>query len=219
MSPLQILRSPEHSLLCSPIGLMIIDSFTQGQPLAPVRLRVDLLSSVGWLETPLRPTQTPSGMVTLPGLGRCADAASNAVRHTYRLRIEAIEYIADYRRDKDGFEFPVPPYDDLNPPAIPPASARALQMHPSSSYPYDGSVRVVRGRVRVANQSPVRDALIRFGVDRAMTDERGEFAIALRRAPRSGPVTIDVDHDRSGRSQSFTLQLPAALRTNQLLTL
>ena len=220
MNPLQALRSPEHSLLCSPIGLQIIDSFTSNAPLAPFRVRVDVQAGAAWLETPLKPTRTPSGTLTLPGLGRRPDPASNSSQQRYRLRIESAEYIADYRRTADGFEFLVPPYDDLNPPAIPNANVRILALHPSPNYPYGGPMRVVHGCVRETNGSPVRDAVVEFqGLDRAMTDERGEFAFGLRRAPASGQIALDVHHDRSARSQTFNLQLPAALQANQLLTL
>jgi hypothetical protein len=220
VNPLQALRSPEHSLLCSPIGLQVIDSFTNAAPLAPFRVRVDVQVGLAWLETLLRPTHTPSGMLTLPGLGRRANPTVNSAQQRYRLRIESAEYIADYRRTTDGFGFLVPPYDDLNPPAIPNANVRILALHPSPNYPYEGSVRVVHGRVRETNRSPVRDAAVEFqGLDSAMTDERGEFAFGLRRAPASGQIVLDVHHDRSARSQSFTLQLPAALQGNQVLTL
>ena len=220
MNPLQALRSPEHSLLCSPIGLKTIDSFTSGEPLAPLRVRVDVQVGAAWLETSLQPTRTPSGMLTLPGIGRRFNPTTNFTQQRYRLRIECAEYIAEYRSTTDGFEFFVPPYDDLNPPAIPNANVRNLALHPSPNYPFGGAVRVVHGRVREANASPVRDAVIEFnGLDRVMTDERGEFAFGLRRAPVNGPIVLDVHHDRSGRSQSFTLQLPAALQANQVLTL
>ena len=214
------MRSPEHSLLCSPIGLKAIDSFTNIEPLAPLRVRVDVQVGAAWLETSLRPTRTPSGVLTLPGLGRRRDPTGNSAQQQYRLRIESAEYIAEYRRTAEGFLFWVPPYDDLNPPTIPGANVRILALHPSPNYPYGGPVRVIHGCVRETNGSPVRDAVIEFqGLDRAMTDERGEFAFGLRRAPANGPVVLDVHHDRSGRSQSFTLQLPADLQTNQVLTL
>jgi hypothetical protein len=220
VNPLQALRSPEHSLLCSPIGLHVIDSFTNARPLAPFRARVDVQVGTAWQETLLQPTHTPSGMLTLPGLGRRANPTVNAAQQRYRLRIESAEYIADYRRTADGFEFLVPPYDDLNPPAIPNANVRILALHPSPNYPFGGPVRVVHGRVRETNRSPVRDAVIEFrGLDRAMTDERGEFAFGLRRARARGRIVLDVHHYRSGRSQSFTLRLPAALQANQVLTL
>jgi hypothetical protein len=220
VNPLQALRSPDHSLLCSPIGLQVIDSFTSNAPFAPFRVRVDVQAGAAWVETPLTSTRTPSGMLTLPGLGRRADPASNPTQQRYRLRIESAEYIADYRRTADGFEFLVPPYDDLNPPAIPNANVRILALHPSPNYPYGGPVRVVHGCVRETNGSPVRDAVVQFqGLDRAMTNERGEFAFGLRRAPASGQIELDVHHDRSARSRSFPLQLPDALQTNQVLTL
>jgi hypothetical protein len=220
VNPLQGLRSPEHSLLCSPIGLQVLDSFTNAGLLAPFRVCVDVQVGTAWLETPLRPTHTPSGMLTLPGLGRRADPRVNSTQHRYRLRIESDEYIADYRRTADGFGFLVPPYDDFNPPTIPNANIHILALHPSPNYPYGGPVRVIHGRVRETNGSPVRDAVIEFqGLDRAMTDERGEFAFGLRRAPASGQIVLDVYHDRSARSQSFPLQLPAALQANQFLTL
>jgi hypothetical protein len=220
MNPLQALRSPEHSLLCSPIGLQVIDSFLGATPLAAYRAVVDVRVGATWIETLLRPTRTPSGILTLPGLGRRANPNANPAQHRYRLRIDADEYIADYRRTLDGFEFLVPPYNDVTPPLIPNANIRNLALNPSPNYNYPGGVRVLHGSVRETNGRPVRDALLEFqGLDRAMTDERGEFAFGLRRAPASGQVAIDVYHDRSARSQTFSLQLPAALQANQVLTL
>ena len=220
MNPLQALRSPEHSLLCSPIGLQVVDSFLGTTPLTAYRAAVDVRVGNDWLETLLRPTRTPSGVLTLPGLGWRANPTTNPALQRYRLRIDANEYIADYRRALDGFEFLVPPYDDAHPPVIPPGNMRTLALHPSPNYSYPGAARVIHGRVVETSGQPVRDALLEFqGLDRAMTDERGEFAFGLRRAPASGQVTLDVYHDRTGRTQSFTLQIPAALQANQVLTL
>jgi hypothetical protein len=220
VNPLQALRSPEHSLLCSPIGLQIIDSFIGATPLGAYRAAVDVQVGATWVETLLRPTRTPSGVLTLPGLGRRADPTINNSQQRYRLRLDADEYVPDYRRTLDGFEFLVPPYDDVTPPVIPNANIRILALHPSPNYNWPGGVRLIHGRVRETNGQPVRDALIEFqGLDRAMTDERGEFAFGLRRAPAAGQVAIDVYHDRTARLQTFPLQLPAALQSNQVLTL
>ncbi|MGT2476699.1 hypothetical protein [Paraburkholderia terrae] len=220
MNPLQAVRSPEHSLLCSPIGLQVIDSFTNAAPLAPLRAYVDVQAGAAWLETPLQPTYTPSRMLTLPGLGRRQNPTVNSAQQRYRLRIESDQYIAEYRRTADGFEFLVPPYDDVNPPAIPNANVRAIALHPSPGYPFGGALRVIHGNVRETDGSPVRDAMVEFrGLDRAMTDERGEFAFGLRRAPASGQIVLDVYHDRSARAKSFSLHLPAVLQANQVLTL
>ncbi len=220
MNPLHALRGSEHSLLCSPIGLQIVDSFLGTAPTNGYRAAVDALVGIDWIETLLRPTRTPSAMLTLPGLGRRANAAVNNTPQRYRLRLEADDYIPDYRRKADGFEFLASPYDDNTPPVIPNANIQILALHPSSSYGYPSGLRVLRGRVRETNGNPVRDAILEFqGLDRAMTDERGEFALGLRRAPASGQVAIDVHHDRTSRAQTFTLQLPAALQANQVLTL
>jgi hypothetical protein len=220
VNPLLAVRSPEHSLLCSPIGLQILDSFSGAPPFTAYGAAVDVLVGATWIETLLRPTRTPSGVLTLPGLGRRSNAAGNPAQQRFRLRLDSNEYIADYRRTADGFEFLVPPYDDVTPPAIPNANIGTLALHPSANYAYAGGVRVIHGRVLETNGARVRDAVIEFqGLDRAMTDERGEFAFGLRRAPANGPVVIDVHHDRTARSQSFNLQLPAALQANQVLTL
>ena len=220
MNPLQALRGPEHSLLSSPIGLQVIDSFSGATPLTAYRTAIDVQVGADWVETPIKPTLTPSGVLTLPGLGRRANPTVNNLQQRYRLRIDADEYIPDYRRTVDGFEFLVPPYDDVTPPAIPNANIRILALNPAPNYAYSGGVRVLHGVVRETNGNPVRDAVLEFqGLDRAMTDDRGEFAFGLRRAPAGGPVVIDVHHDRTVRSQSFTLQLPAALQVNQVLTL
>lgn len=220
MNPRALLRSEDHSLTCSPIGLQVVDSFLSTTPVAGYRARIDVRDGASWLETILRPTRTPSGILTLPGLGRCPLVTANLQPRLYRLRIEADEYVPNYRRAADGFEFLVPPYDDAHAPAVPAVNIGILELHPSSSYSYPGGVRVIRGRVVETSGTPVRDAVLEFqGLDRSMTDERGEFAFGLRRAAATGQITIDVLHDRTARAQSFTLQLPAALRSNQVLTL
>lgn len=220
MNPLRALRSPEHSLLCSPIGLQVLDSFSSTTPQGAFRVAIDLQVGSAWIETLLRPTRTPTGILTLPGLGRRTNAMANAAQQRYRLRIDADEYIAEYRRLLDGFEFMVPPYDDVTPPVIPNANIRILALHPSPNYNYPSAVRVIHGCVREASGRPIRDAMLEFqGLDRAMTDERGEFAFGLRRTPGNGQVAIDVYHDRTGRLQTFPLQLPAALQANQVLAL
>jgi hypothetical protein len=97
VNPLQALRSPEHSLLCSPIGLQVIDSFTNAAPLAPFRARVDVQVGTAWLETLLRPTHTPSKI-----RGRAPERTSGLARTSFVSKRTAPSWIRLHRRWSPG---------------------------------------------------------------------------------------------------------------------
>jgi hypothetical protein len=55
------------------------------------------------------------------------------------------------------------------------------------------------------------------GSERAATDERGSFALALRTANNGVPVAITASHPRSGRTGSIQVTLPADLGRSQTI--
>src|SRR5207245_607771 len=91
----------ERFMLCSPIGLQVIDAFLNAAPIFGYRVRVDFRDGMQWTETSLLPTRTPSGVLTLPGVGRCPYVTPGQAPQRYRLRIESADYIPDYRRNTD----------------------------------------------------------------------------------------------------------------------
>ena len=207
----------------SPIGLQIIDAFLNAEPIAPYAVFVDRFDNGQWIATTLVPTRTPSGVLTLPDLERHAAVWPGQPPRAYRLRVESEAYIPTYRRTSDGFRFLAYPNNDTHPPQqLPPANIAMLAMLPSAAYGYNSDVRVLRGRVTELNGgAPIRDAVVSFAVGQveAMTDIRGNFALGIRHAPPSGAVTLDIHHDRTGRVRTISLQLPAALGSNQVITL
>jgi len=211
----------ETTLLCSPLGMQAIDAFLNCAPIASFSVFVDRFDGAQWHVTTLRPTRTPSGVLTLPGLGRRAVVLPGDPPALYRLRVESDSYIPSYRQRLDGYEFLVPPYNDTNPPSIPNANIGLLSLDPSAAYAYPADVRVLRGTVTEANGSPIRDATTVYAVGQveAMTDEDGQFALGLRRAPQTGQVAIDVHHDRTNRVRTVNVTLPAALQSNQVMVL
>jgi hypothetical protein len=211
----------ETTLQCSPLGLQVIDSFFNSAPVAIFEVFIDRFDGTRWRVTTLKPMRTPSGIITLPGLGRRPVVLPGDPPEHYRLRVESESYIPSYRRQHDGYEFLVPPYNDTNPPAIPNANIGLLSLDPSAAYPYPADVRVLRGTVTEANGTPIRDATAIYAVGQveAMTDENGHFALGLRRAPLAGQIAIDVHHDRTGRVRTMNLALPAALQSNQVIVL
>jgi len=211
----------ETTLLFSSLGLQVIDSFLNSSPVAIFEVFIDRFDGAQWRVTTLKPIRTPSGILTLPGLGRRAVVLPGDPPERFRLRVESESYIPSYRRQHDGYEFLVPPYNDTNPPSIPIINIGLLSLDPSAAYTYPADVRVLRGTVTEANGTPIRDAatIYAIGLVEAMTDEDGHFALGLRRAPLTGQIAIDVHHDRTGRVRTINLALPAALQSNQVMVL
>jgi len=201
----------ERRTLYGAIGLRLLDGLTLQAPIGRVRAELDLQDGPDWLKLQERVCINPSGVVTCPGLERRAYAASSAPRH-YRLRIESDRYRPLYRVTADGVEFDAHPYDDFTPPAQFADVAADAVLLPADAYPFPAHVRVLRGEAVDVGGAPVPDALVSEGaIDRAITGERGTFALALRTAAENVPLQIVIDHPRSGRSGQIAVTLPADL--------
>jgi hypothetical protein len=205
----------------SPLGLLPIDAFLDAAPIAPLQIAVDLFASGRWRETELRCRRTPSGVIVLPRLGRRAAIEPGMAPALYRLRVDSEPYIPRFRTDRDGREFQVPAYNDTNPPPALPGRFDMLPLDPGPAYPYPSEMSVLRGTVREPNGAPIRDATISYaeGLVRAMSDERGCFALGLRRAPAAGQIVVDIVHHRTNRAVSVNINLPQDLQTNQVVTI
>jgi hypothetical protein len=207
----------ERRSLYGAIGLRLVDDLTGGPPMGSVRVELDLRDGATWNAVDRRVLVTPGGMVTCPGLERRADPAGAGPRR-YRLRLEADLYRPLYRESDDGVEFDAHPYNDETPPRSFSRSARDARLAPARGYPFPAHVRVLRGEVVDAVGDPVEDAVVSEGAsDRALTDERGLFALALRTAAEGVPVQITADHQRSNTSGSVTVTLPDDLGRNQTI--
>jgi len=206
----------EELLLYSPVGLRLVDDLTGQAPFGPLRVFLDLQDGPDWRPTPLRPVITASSVITYPGLGRSADASLPAQR--YRVRLEADFYRPGYRSAGDGIEFDAPRYNDSNPPVPLTTAAIAAALLPSSTYPFPSHIPVLHGVVEDGGGQPVADALVQEGLrERVLTDERGAFSLPLRWVAPGVATLIDAV-DRTGRTGSISVTLPADLAMSQTIT-
>lgn len=216
MSPWRRLEG-EELLLYSPIGVRLVDDLTGQVPFGPVRALLDLQDGAAWRPTAVRPVITASSIVSYPGLGRSADASLPPQR--YRVRLEADFYRPGYRAADDGIEFDAPRYNDANPPVPLTAAAVAAALLPSSTYPFPSHIPVLHGVVEDAGGEPVADALVQEGLrERVLTDERGAFSLPLRWVVAGVATIIDAVDQRTGRSGSIAVTLPADLAASQTIT-
>jgi hypothetical protein len=214
MTPYRVLAG-ETRMLFSPIGLRLVDEFTGAGPLGRVRAFLDQQDSVGgWTKTNVSPVVTPGGVLAYPGLERRAEPASLPPRR-YRVRIEADYYRPFYRAQFEGIEFDAFPYNDTNPPTTVAAMPQAELLLPSCEYPFQTHVRVLRGVVTHAG-APVQDVLVsQGGLERVLTDERGNYALPLRWATEGLPFLVDALDQRTGRTGAKPITLPQDLGINQ----
>lgn len=205
----------ERTNLFSPIGLLPVDDITGRSPVGVLRAFLDAQHTNGsWHRTDQRPVVTRSGVITYPALGR-KRAPLNQPPSRYRVQVEAEHYIAGYRRDQDGIEFDVFPYDDDNPPQSAPGVPDALVLMPGPTYPFPGHLLVLRGVVIDAAGAPVRDAEVSIGTTRrALSDARGSFALATPRPIAPTAIQVDAADLRTARVGNFTTQFPQGLVTS-----
>lgn len=218
MTTWQALAS-ESWLLYSPIGLRLLDDLTGTAPRYPFEAKLELENSPGvWRSVKRKAVFTPSGILSYPGLGRSASVAQQpVVRH--RVRLKSTFYRPSYLATLDGIEFDVHPYDDQNPPAVIPSLPQDTPLLPSTSYPFPGHIRVLRGRVLDANANAVAHVQINLGnQEHTLSDERGEFALTLRWPAINAAITVDADDHRGNRNAQINLQLPGDLSHGHTIT-
>lgn len=210
----------ETAILYSPIGLRLVDEFTGNSPLGPVRAFLDRRDDAGvWQATGINAVTTPGGALTYPGLERRREPANQPARR-YRVRIEADFYRAFYRAQFDGREFDAFPFNDTTPPQTIAAMPQEELLVPSSAYPFQTHVRLLRGSVVDAAGDPVPDVIVsQGGVERVLTDERGTYALPLRWALEGVPLAVDAIDQRTGRTGMKSVTLPQDLGKSQEITI
>jgi hypothetical protein len=177
------------------------------------------LANGEWQQADIDAVRTASDVLIYPGLGRSAHVTTQPPAR-YRVRLEASFYRPDYLLNIDGIEFDAYPYDDKTPPALFPSSPRNLFMMPSTTYPFPGHVRVVRGRVVDVNGNAVVNAEVTESAqERVLSDERGGFSLPLRWPALTAVVQIDALDHRSGRSGQLSITLPADLAVGHVITI
>jgi hypothetical protein len=208
--------TPDVTRLYSPIGLRLIDELTNQGPIGSVTAFLDKLGASGtWLQTDVQGVVTPSATVSYPSLERRVSVAGVPAQ-TYRVRLTADYYIPYYLTNADGIQFQAYPYNDDNPPAVITKMPVDTLLLPGASYPFATHIPVLRGEVVDAAGNPVPNAYVsQSNTERTLTDARGTFALPLRWVQANTPVPIDATDQRTGRSGSISVQIPAALSSNQ----
>jgi hypothetical protein len=206
--------------LYSPIGLRLVDELTNQSPMGAVQAVLDKQDASGnWVETDVDAVLTPSGTFAYPGLERRA-SVTGVPAQTYRVRISADYYIPYYLTNADGIQFLAYPFNDDNPPAqVAKLPVDALLL-PGPGYPFGTHIPVLRGIVVDAAKNVVPNAYVtQSNTERALTDARGTFALPLRWVQPNTPVPIDATDQRTGRSGSISIQIPADLNSNQTISI
>jgi hypothetical protein len=214
----------EFIIVRSPIGLWLIDDFAAKPPMGHVSAELQqpdpeksTPANFVWINTGIKPVVTPHGLITFPKLGRTARPA-DAMARTYRIVLSADYYRPLYPPGKDGYEFQVFPYNDTHPPAQLPQGMMQAFVLPSANYPFSSEVMVLRGQVVDSADNAVTDAEVNIHqqtttAHKVLTDERGAFALPLRRVARNAMIEIDAA-DRSNRQGSLQVHLPDDLGRN-----
>ena len=210
----------ESSTLYSPIGLRLIDDLTGGSPLGTVVATLDITDlSGGWRETDVHAVNTPSAIVTYPGLEYHGDVTGLPARQ-YRVRLISDLYIPYYQINADGIVFTAYPYNDSNPPAVVTQSATDIPLFPAPNYPFASHIPVLRGVVVDAGNQRVTYAYVtQAHTERAVTDGHGNFALPLRWVAPNTATPIDATDPRTGRSGTISIQLPAALNSSLTISI
>jgi hypothetical protein len=213
-------RELESSVLYAGLGVELIDGYSGVAPLGWVRVELDVDEGSGVFRPIAAPQAVTAGGITwFPWLERHRDARGRAPR-TYRVRVAAQFYVAEYSYDRLGLEFLVAPYDDTTPPLVPPQPLR-VRLLPSTNYPFAAAVPVLRGKIVDPANEPVPLARVRWldlalPTDRVLSDADGEFDLPMRRAPLGTAVVVAADHS-SGTNGSVSVQLPQDLSVYQTI--
>lgn len=211
----------EMGLTYSPVGLRLVDEFTNEEPLGKTSAYLDIREANGvWHPTDIPATKTPSNVVAYPGLGRTSDVTVVTSRH-YRVRITAELYVPLYQATVDGIEFDAPAFNEGNP--LPKAKItflpQDLYLMPATNYPFQGHVPVLWGIVKDAAGKPVQNVMVTQGggIERVVTDSRGAFGLPLRWAAQNVPIHIDATDNRTNRIGHILVTLPGDLASSHTI--
>jgi hypothetical protein len=210
----------EGLVLYSPVGLRLLDELTSEAPLGNVQATLDILEPNGvWQQTDIPDVQTPSAVVTYPGLERHQNTNGLQPRQ-YRVRLSADYYIPYYQGSQDAITFTADPYSDTQPPANPVLIATDTPLLPATNYPFATYIPVLRGVVVDPANNPVPNAFVTQGnLERVLTDSRGTFALPLRWVAPNTPVPVDATDQRTGRTGQIQVELPASLGSSQTISI
>ncbi|MGH9719392.1 MAG: hypothetical protein ACRD8O_04220 [Bryobacteraceae bacterium] len=210
----------ERVEMFTPIAFRLLDDFTGLAPIGSSQYFLDLSDGVGgWLPLTQQPRRSARGILAYPRLDRRLEVIGAPPRH-YRFRLTADLYRPFYLANLDGIEFDSFPYNDVEPPAAFAAVTTDVVLTPAAQYPYPAHVPVLRGVVEDAAGERVRDVIVTEGIrERVLTDERGEFALPLRWVPENTPTPIDAEDQRTGRTGTIMIAIPAALGISQTITI
>ncbi len=200
-------RELESTSLYAGLGVQLVDEYAsvlavnlEVPPLGWTTIEIDADEGGVWRaldpET-LVTARTPAGVVWYPWLEHHRDARGMAPRN-YRVRVAAEHYVPRYSYDSDGVVVAVAPFDDVNPPAFVPVAPTKIGLLPTASYPFAPDVPVLRGVVVDLALAPVPKALVTWidatvQTDAVLTDEDGEFALPMRRAPLDTPIDVHAE--------------------------
>jgi hypothetical protein len=202
------------------VGLRLLDELTNQPPISKVTACLDIQNSGGtWQATNIAGTWNSDAVLMYPDLERHAVVIGLSPRQ-YRVRLSADLYIPYYRLSADGIIFTAYPFNDTNPPAQVVKVPADTLLLPASNYPFAPNIPVLRGIVVDATGKVVRDVSVSQGnTERAITDNKGNFALPLRWAPSNVNVPIDASDQRTGRTGSINIQLPADLGKSHTISI
>ncbi len=211
--------STESRIAASPVWVRLVDTFTGRGPVGPVELAVELRDGAEW-----RPVSVPyqlkaSGDLAFVDLGR-VHPGQGGTQLTFRITGTAEHSVTETTPGSSSVEVTVTTWPPDRPPS--PPSMREIRCYPAPDYPFGPGVPLLAGtvveggrpaaRVRVRATETI-GAVVR--VEEVRTDDRGRFRLPLRWS--SGATQIDAD--RSGASDSITVNVPDDLGSVVQLTL
>lgn len=204
----------------SPVGLRLLDDLTNQPPMGNITACLDIQNSAGiWQPTTIQGARSSDVVLTYPDLERHSVVTGLAPRQ-YRARINADFYIPYYRLNADGIVFVAYPFNDENPPAVVVKIPTDTLLLPSLNYPFAPNIPVLRGIVVDASGKPVPDVSVTQGnTEQTITDPKGNFALPLRWAASNVNIPIDAADQRTGRTGSVNIQLPADLQTSHIISI
>jgi hypothetical protein len=210
----------EGMILYSPVGLRLLDELTNDSPVGNVSVILDILDANGtWRPTDIPAVITPSGVVTYPGLERHPNIAGLQPRQ-YRVRLSADYYIPYYQGSQDGITFMADPYSDTQPPANVVVISTDTPLLPATNYPFPTYISLLRGMVVDTANNPVPNAFVTQGnTERVLSGVGGNYALPLRWVALNTPVVVDATDQRTGRTGSISITLPASLGSSQNISI